>query len=249
MTAKIVGGMFKPACGAVVLPGRDAEFLAPLPIEKIPGVGAKTLPRLHEIGIFTVADALARPRLAAKIFGSEEDWVHRLQGRGSARVSEDDSRKGMSCETTFPRATENIDQIKAVYWDLVEEIGMDLRREGIFARTIGVKVRRPDLRIETRQVTLPNATNEDQVIFQASWPLIEKLVLEGGKARLIGVRAAQLSDVLQDQLALFEENAAIVNRESFEKLNEAKDKIRAKFGKEAIHVATRKLQRPPGYDD
>ena len=245
MAAKIIGDHFKPACGSVILPGRDGEVLSRLKIERVPGVGPKALDQLHYYRIFTIGDALQFPESAALVLGDPDDWVPRFEGRGASHVGDDSVRKGISCETTLMTTEESLDRAREILWRLVEDLGSQLRQAKVVSVCLGVKVRRSDRRPESRQVTLTAGTNDDREIFKRVWPLLEVLLTTEG-VRLVGVRATHLTNsgsFEPDQLRLFGPTAEDAKAQRGNDLSRTKDLIRDKFGWDSIRVAGSEVEK------
>ena len=132
VVAKIAATLAKPH-GLVYVPaGSEKDFLAPLAVEMIPGVGPKTHKALNQKGIKTIGDLLRRDELAARYLDLE----------ASERGHRHDHSIGN--ETTLEQPARTVAQMEKVLWELVEEVGARLRREKLFARCLTVKIRYPN---------------------------------------------------------------------------------------------------------
>ena len=140
-------------------------------------------------------------------------------------------RSRSSRETTFTRDVADADRLRRTLLELSEGVGARLRADGVDARTIAIKLRYADFSTLTRQVTLADPTHLDQLIFRAAWSLFEKTWMRR-PVRLLGIAARNLGTSAH-QLNLFEPRD-----ERSEKLIETVDKIRAKFGDDALKRAS-----------
>jgi len=141
--------------------GEEARFLAPLPIGQLWGVGKKGAAKLQAMGIYSIGDLQNAP--LAKLRQEFGDWAldlqQRARGAGSDLVETDHEQKSISRETTFARNVGSLEPLKRVLLSLSEQVGRDLRDEGLQARTIAIKLRWPDFTTITRQTTLSHPTH------------------------------------------------------------------------------------------
>lgn len=222
VVAKIAATLAKPHGLIYVPPGSEQIFLSPLPAESIPGVGPKTHKELLQRGIKTIGDLLRRPDLRRRYLD--------LEGAGHGERSHDHS---IGNETTLDKLLRDIEKMEEVLWELVEEVGGRLRQEGFYARCITVKIRYTNFKTITRSRTLSTPTCFDREIFEVTQELLRKNLIPGGAVRLLGVSASALvSSGWQE--SLFE----IKKRRGWEKLYRGIDRLRAKYGEEAIGIAT-----------
>lgn len=222
MTAKIAATSAKPR-GLVYVPaGSEKDFLAPLSIETIPGIGPKTHKVLNQKGLKTVGDLLLHAKLAARYLDLTD---------AAERHHRHDHSVGN--ETTLDKPVKTIAQMEQILWELVEEVGGRLRREEFFARCLTVKIRYSDFHTVTRSRTLPAPTCFDKEIFAVVSDLLRKNVSRGSAVRLLGVSASALQSAGWQEPLL---NRG--RRESFEKLYKGIDELRRKYGDDAIGAAT-----------
>ena len=222
VTAKIAATLAKPHGLVYVPPGSETDFLAPLAVEMIPGVGPKTHKRLTQQGIKTIADLLQRPESAARFLdlsSSQERHRHHDHSIGN--------------ETTLDKPVKTIAQMEKVLWELVEEVGGRLRREEFFARCLTVKIRYTNFQTITRSRTLSAPTCFDKTIFEAVGDLLRQNISRGRAVRLLGVSASALQ-TSGWQEPLFDRD----KRKSFAELYKGIDKLRRKYGEDAIGAAT-----------
>ncbi|MBL8057782.1 MAG: DNA polymerase IV [Anaerolineales bacterium] len=243
LVAKIATNVGKPD-GLVVVPaGAEAAFLAPLPVAMLWGAGPKTRAKLAELGIATIGQVAAWP---------EADLVRRFgeHGRALARharglddrpVETESQAKSISSETTFARDVTDGDFLRRKFLEMAEEVAASLRRDGLAARTVKIKVRWPPFETLTRQATLPQPTALADEIFAAGWALFQKVWTPGKRVRLIGVGVSGLTEPAR-QLGLFEE----APQARATRLAQALDAIREKYGQEAVQRAALAKRKPRG---
>ena len=240
MAAKILSDMSKPDGLLLIGPEHLREFLAPLPVERLWGVGRVTLDRMHRHGIKTVGDLATRDVAELRIqFGSFGPHLYELaNGRDPRHVVGDWQRKSYGEENTFEHdlAIDALD-LKRTLIAHSEAIGRRLRRDKVRARTITLKLKlaRPlgggRYPLITRSSSLDTATDDTAAIAQSAIALLER-VDASEKVRLAGVQANNLERIDSSQLGLFDgwqENAAKSNR-----LNRALDLVAERFGASAV---------------
>ena len=197
--AKIASDLQKPD-GLVVVPmGQEAEFLAPLEVGKLVGVGPKSAARLRDEGILTVGQLAAMP----------DDWFGRRFGkrgagiRARARGVDDEpvqtsrETKSISSETTFPEDLSEVEDILPMVERLSGNVADSLAGKGFAGRTVTVKIRLSDYTTFTRQTTLPEATNDDATIAATAWTLLEREMTPGRAFRLLGVGVSGFTDTTE----------------------------------------------------
>ena len=233
VVAKVASDESKPDGLIEVPPGSEAAFLAPLAVRKLPGVGKKTEQVLTGLGIRTVGQLAGMPLTALKArFGVFGEMLYRhANGLDNSPVTPPGEAKSISRETTFEEDTHDITFLSATMRYLAEKVGADLRARGKQAKCLSIKVRYSDFTTITRQRTLPQLTNLDQMIFQNGNDLLQKAVADNRLAiRLIGIGVSNLSEPGL-QLSL-----AVSTDQRLEKLNRAIDRIRDKYGFGAIQT-------------
>ena len=235
LVAKIATNVGKPDGLIVVPPGEEAAFLAPLPLAALWGVGPKTQTRLEALGLRTIGQLAAWPEAdLARRFGA---WGHDLarhaRGLDDRPVETEREAKSISKETTFARDVTEHETLRRTLLELTDQVAANLRRQGLHARTVKVKLRWPPFETITRQTTLAAPTDLEGEIFAAAYDLFKAAWGRGRPVRLIGVGVSGLSDAAR-QLGLFE----APQDKRAEKLAEAVDKIRAKYGWGSVRRAT-----------
>ena len=228
LVAKIASDLRKPDGLVVVPPGDEAAFLAPLPITRLWGVGAKSAVALQEYGVRTIGDLAALPEdLLVRRFGKHgASLVDRARGKDADTVSTRDPAKSIGHEHTFDVDTSDREQIERTILAMSEGVAERLRDSGVKASTVTVKIRDSSFRTITRQRTLPEPTDLTEPIFRVALELARPEV-RGLRIRLLGVTASGLGE--RDQLSLF---AADDPRRR--KVTEATDAVRHRFGERAI---------------
>jgi DNA polymerase-4 len=234
--AKLASDLGKPDGLVVVEPGRAAEFLAPLSVGRVWGVGAKGERRLQSLGVRTVGDLAALPAaVLAGQFGEAGRQLHELaHGRDPRPVVPDRLAKSVSTETTFARDIGDRDVLRGWLLALTEELGERLRGHGARARTVELKVRSADFQTRSRSQSFADPTDLTEILWRAAAGLFDGRVPDAWlPVRLLGVAAAGLVRGEPVQGDLFE--GAWRGRQ--QALDRVQDAIRRKFGSDAIRRA------------
>jgi len=231
VVAKVASDFSKPDGLIEVANGKEREFLAPLPVDKLPGIGKKTTKILKDLEVHTIgALSLLSSQALKSRFGSNGESIGRLaNGIDNSQVLPPGEVKSISRETTFGEDTFDLEFLKANLWNQSEKIGADLRRKGKQARCVTLKVRYADFTTITRSHTLRENISTNQVIFQTGVNLLEKVLgTERRGVRLIGIGVSHLVE-LGEQSNLF-----VSFTPKLDKLNETIDRIRNRYGFDAI---------------
>jgi DNA polymerase-4 len=205
MVAKIASDSCKPDGLAVVEPGTEAAFLAPLPVARLWGIGPKTQSRLEAAGIRTIGDVAALDD--ARTFAAFGRWGR--EARALARGIDDRpvdgsrERKSISTEETFEYDVRDESRIVALLRSQAGEIAADLARQGLRAATIGVKVKAADFSVVGRQTSVAVPTDSAAEIFAAALHCWQRSRMAGSPIRLLGTRVAALSEGAPRELPLF----------------------------------------------
>ena len=220
-----------PPCAILEVPhGKEAEFLAPLPVRMLWGVGSKTATRLEGLGIHSIGDLAREPEQnLVQLFGKYgHDLSLHARGIDNSPIEPEHEIKSISQEVTFERDVVDRKQLLEVLRDQAEKVAYRLRQKGMTAVTVRIKVRWPDFSTQTRQLTLPQATNQDQVINRAAQVLFESLWDGKRKVRLIGVGVSGLQ-AESWQLSLWD---SPTDRER--RLLAAVDDLKARYGRKIV---------------
>lgn len=191
--AKVASDFNKPDGLFIIRPDEALNFLEPLPVRVIPGVGPKTNHRLNVMGIQSVGQLRERTmeELQESLGRKHGERLFSLaRGEDDAPVISSRTPKSVSQERTFTHDMSNIDGMKAILNDLADQVAERLKRKKLKARSIGIKVRFDDFRIATRSTTLDEFVDDPRPIAEAAGLLMERVQLGGSKVRLLGVRAA-----------------------------------------------------------
>lgn len=238
VVAKLASDYAKPD-GLTIVPEEEAaRFLGAMPLGKIPGIGPATEAKFRSAGASTVAGALALSEARwLQAFGDRAPEYRRfLSGDDPRPVRTEREVRSISHETTFPVDCGSLDHLEGILLHLVEDVAYRLRRRRMFARRIGLKLRRADFRTVTRGTTMPEPECRTREIWLAARGLLRQWWSESGEPlRLIGIGAAELLTEAQRRPTLFEEEAARERR-----LDTALDDLRDRFGADAIR------RRPTG---
>ena len=227
ITAKVASDHCKPNGLLEVSVGGDASFLAPLSIEKLPGVGEKTARTLKEWRITTIGELARWPSSALRrLLGAWGDALH-LHARGEDRspVSPTAPAKSISRETTFYRDTLDMDFLTGTLRYLSERVGAHLRKEGEVACRVALKLRYGDFQTISRHRTLTRPTDDDEGTFRAGLSMMKKaLEQRRSPVRLIGIGEAELTP-RASQLSFLDSRDG-----KSQNLALALDSIRGKYG-------------------
>jgi len=207
LVAKIAGASRKPDGLVLVQPGSEADFLAPLPIDVIPGLGPRTEERLKLAGIRTVGDlANHETQRLMQLLGTGGALLQRLaQGRDRSPVDGSRPARTISAEMTFEQDVSDPGPLEDALRQLVERVTERLRADGVRARTVSVKLRLGDLRLVSRQVSRTSPTDDSEVIFRAARAALGRSHLESRPVRLIGIGLSGLEHPTPEiQMTLFD---------------------------------------------
>ncbi len=221
-----------PPCALTVVPaGAEAEFLSPLPVSMLWGVGPKTEQRLAGLGIHTIGQiaAWSEHELAARFGENGREMARHARGLDDRPVLPERETKSISQETTFTRDVSDDRALERTLKELSAEVGRNLRRENLAGKTVKLKLRWPDFTTLTRQTTLATPTDLDDEIFAAALDLLHKVRARGMAVRLIGVGVSGLGQPIR-QMSLWggQEN------EKARKLRVVLDELQEKYGEKIV---------------
>jgi DNA polymerase-4 len=248
--AKLASGLAKPDGLLVVAADGVLEFLHPLPVSALWGVGRRTAQVLYRLGCRTVADVASMPLpvLRHALGDASARHLHELaNGRDERRVVPDAPEKSVGAEETFAQDVADRAVLRRELLRLVERTTATLRGRGLRGRTITLKVRYPDFTTVTRSRTLAAPTDSAQEVFGAATDLLDGHLPRGVAVRLLGVRLEQLTrGGAAEQLTL---DGCTANRgtASWTDAERAADAARSRFGSAAVRLAT--LLDAPGRAD
>jgi DNA polymerase-4 len=240
LIAKVCSGKAKPNGVLYIVAGRESNFLAPLDVRDIPGVGKVTEQRLHSLGIRQVGDL-------AKFADSDLEqqfgkWGVALAGKApgedagawfEGEIGAEEGAKSISHEHTYDQDTANVAQLESTLMRLSEMVGRRLRENQLRARTLQLKLRYKDFTTITRAHSLDSPTQLDNEIFQQIHRLFLANWRQAAEVRLLGVQASNFGQG-SSQLDFLEDKS----REKWEHALSAADRLRDKFGEGTITLGT-----------
>lgn len=233
--AKIASDIEKPDGFVVVEENEMQQFLDPLPVKRIWGVGKKTEQQLHNYGITTIKDLRTQSeRWLIDRFGKQGDHIYRLaNGRDKREVVSDAKAKSISSESTFIEDISDKEALIAYLSQLTEQVSARLREKERKGKTVNIKVRFHDFSTIIRSKTLPESSNQTEKIWQAARALFNTAIKESpsrqAAVRLLGVGVSSFSNEHVAQGDLFSDD------EKYDELDEVTDEINQRFGKLKIH--------------
>ena len=193
--AKIASDLDKPDGLVLIPPGEEPGFLAPLPVDKLWGIGPKTKERLERVNIKTIGDIASKSdRELSIIFGKNwEDYRSAALGVDHSPVVVDRApAKSLGEETTFPEDIGTGPELKEALRSLSMSVADDLRKNEIQGRTVTIKLKLADFTVLSRQKTSESPVHSAKSIFDLGWPLLLREIDPRRKFRLIGVRVSGL---------------------------------------------------------
>jgi len=201
--AKIASDFDKPDGLTVVRPENVQDFLFPLHISKIPGIGKKTQPILKEMGIENVGQlANCDVQLLIAKFSKFGVVMHQLaNGIDMREVKEREEVKSVSTEDTFEEDISNPLEIEKAFTELTEKVHVSMMKKRFRFRTVTIKVRYEDFRTYTRAKTLTAATTDKESIRRTALALMEEFIGKG-RFRLLGVGVTKLEKIDERQTFL-----------------------------------------------
>lgn len=236
--AKMAASVNKPFGVHVVEPGDEAEFIARFELAAIPGVGPSFAEALRRRGATRVSDLLPldEETVVAWVGEGRGRWLWNLaHGRGeTSTITPRAAQKSISHERTFPHDIADEDEIEAKLLYLVTETGASLRADGLKARTVTVKMRYADFTDRSASRTVSEPLESDRAIYAVARALLKQLrAKRRGGIRLLGVGVSKLGEGEEGNPVLFELPAGIES-ERDRRLSAATDRLRGKFGREAV---------------
>lgn len=231
--AKLASDLDKPDGLTIITPADVRTRVAALPITKMWGVGPATERRLVRMNIRTFGDLQSLPAEATRgALGDHVEHFRRLAlGEDSRAVVCDGGAKSIGNEQTFGADVREPDHVRQVLLGQCEHVAMRVRRSGVVARTVTVKIRYGDFETITRSTTLSRATDQTALLWEAARGLFDRWA-DGGyrPVRLIGVSASGLAVAGSDQMDLFVDESVVRHHA----LDETTDRIKQRFGRGSI---------------
>lgn len=234
--AKIASERDKPRGLTVVLPGTEREFLAPLPVSALSGVGGSTERRLKAMGIHTLGElSRADVEQMRRVFGvTGPQMVVRAAGAERSTVAQqarEEDAKSVSNERTFDHDLTGRDELEAAVMHVAALTGRRLRRKGLKGTTVTLKVRLADFSTHTAQRPLDSPTDDERDFGRVALSLLPELWQQGDAVRLVGVAMTGFDQTARAQGRLFSQDDETPHRPS---VSAVTDELRDRFGDDAV---------------
>jgi len=242
--AKLASQHCKPNGMLEIKPDRILEFLHPLPVRAIWGVGPKTAESLERLGLHTVSDIAHTPRatLIRALGESTGASLYELAwGRDYRDVIPDEPEKSIGNEETFSEDLDNPEEILREFLRMTEKATARLRERSLFAKTISIKIKFADFSSLTRSKTVPIAIDNTHDTYEVVKALYLALRNEGARIRLVGVSFSQLQEGAPVQLELG------ARERGWREADTAIDRAQARFGRGSVRPG--RLIRPESGSD
>lgn len=243
--AKIASDTDKPRGITVVHPGREKDFLSPLPVRTLSGIGPSTEKELRRHGIETLGDiAGCKESFLKQHFGKNGRTMFiRANGKDDSPIELEEEVKSVSNEITFAEDLTSQEDVEAALATMAAKVGRRLRRKGLAGHTLSLKIRYDDRSTKNVQRRLEQNTNDDLFYTPLLFAMVREVWRPGIPVRLLGVgmsgfdeesyRQEQLFETEEDQIAI-QEDPLIKSEKKREDLLHAADRVRDKFGEQAV---------------
>jgi len=243
--AKIASDLEKPDGFVVVAADRVEEFLDPLPVDRLWGIGRQGNKAFEALGIHTIGQLRKLPvSVLRRRFGASGQLLWQLsRGLDERPVVPEREARSISHETTFEQNIDDFEILQAWLLQLTEQVGCRLRRHGLRGRTVQLKVRFADFSTITRSQTLPEPSN----ITQDLWKMAEELFCrrlppDHPPVRLLGMGVSGLDGSGLAQGMLFDQ----AERQKQARLDAVTDQLKDRFGAGTVRRgSTPELGKPP----
>jgi DNA polymerase-4 len=242
MVSKIATDEAKPNGYLFIQPGREKEFLAPLPVNKFSGVGQQTFNKLKSMDIHLIGDILKyeEKQLEKELGKWGLDLFRKAQGISTSEVNSYREAKSISTENTFEENIGDKEQLLKELVRMTEKVAYELRQDEKLCGCIAVKIRYPDFETTSRQTSIDYTLRDDELIPQAI-DLFNKLWRKGKPVRLLGIRLSEMTNHAV-QASLFDD------AEKKNNLYKAIDDVKNRFGKTKLQKA-RTVEKKDDGDD
>ncbi|MCG3119526.1 MAG: DNA polymerase IV [bacterium] len=234
--AKVASDLRKPDGLTICAAGQEKNFLAPLPVKKLWGVGPKTEAHLQKMGFSTIGQIAQCPqKLLAEKLGKWGAHLWELANGIDERPVEDwGPRKSISQEHTYDQDVADSKIVEQTIWKIADGLSADMRNADLKGQVLTLKIRLEGFETFTRQRKLPEFTNDAETMRQLALEIFRNFDRRGKKVRLIGLGMSHLNNVGGEQLSLFQ-TAEQTRRDKVAGLLDA---VRAKHGDEAATRAS-----------
>jgi DNA polymerase-4 len=230
LIAKLGSEACKPDGLKVVPSAAVLDFLTPMPISNLRGMGKQSLKKITGLKISTIGELRNTPlAMLEKCLGASaaESFQRQANGIASHHITTERQRKSISKETTFSTDITDTDKLHDVLRNLAAQVARTTRREKLAGRVITLKIRYQGFETYTRQSSLNQATTDERVMLDTAWSLFCKGDLPVKPVRLIGVGISSWGEEEQDQADLFGSSGP---EETNQKILETIDKLTDKYG-------------------
>lgn len=231
--SKIASDLQKPDGLTIVPPGEEAAFLAPLPVERMWGVGPKASEKLRGAGHRTIGDlAASTPETIGAVLGSSwgEQIVELARGLDTREVIPSREPVSLGAEDTFERDIHRREDLEQAILRQAARVAARLARKGFVGKVVVLKIKLGDHTLITRRTTLPEAVQDTVTIHHAACSLLDRIDLKGRGVRLTGVQVSGIVAEKEEQRALFADGGSQKRRQ----LERALLDVRARFGDSAV---------------
>ena len=243
--AKLASDVDKPDGLCVVDPQTVNEFLDPMPVNRLWGIGKRTVPKLHRIGILTVGQLRrAGPDVLVSVFGNRTGHFQRLaRGEDDREVEVSRTDKSISNEVTFDVSISDRDELLAELQRQAENVSRRLRAKHLLAGTVVVKLRDDRFRTVTRSKSLVAPSNNTQTLYRMARALFDNWLASHSATpvRLLGMGVSKL----EDEPVSGHEKGDQADSPAEQKIDRVFDRINERFGgKGIVHGQTLKRRKP-----
>lgn len=238
LCAKMASDFSKPNKIHTLYQEEVKEKMWPLPVEDLFGIGRKSTPKLHELGIHTIGDlAHTSPEKLTKYFKNQSlDMIRSANGENDSEVvSTIEDPKGIGNETTLDHDIRNKGELYPFLLALSENVAIRLRSQNKYAYVVVVTLKDQYFKRISHQRKLVNATNLTDEIAKVACQILDEMWKEDMAVRLIGVRLDHLTTVSHHQVSFFED---LEDREENKKLDQTVDQLKQKYGFKIIKKAS-----------
>lgn len=234
--AKLASSRCKPDGLLVVPADRIIDFLHPMPVGALWGVGERTEERLTRLGLRTVADIASTPlpTLQRMLGSAAGRHLHELSwGRDKRSVVPQERDRSIGAEQTFAHDVDDPEVVRASLLALSQKVAARMRKAGYVGRTVQLKVRFADFTTITRSRTLRDPTDVGQQIYDTSGAMFDHLGLQRARLRLVGVRVEHLVD----EASAAEQMLLDAPEHGWRDAERAVDRISDRYGRQAVRPA------------
>ena len=233
--AKIASDLEKPDGLVIVEENEVRNFLRPLPISKMWGVGKKTEPILLKLGIQTIGELAdySQSKLIKYLGKAGIQFWNLANGIDNRSVTPYTDAKSLSHETTYSEDTDDVQKLKQTLFYLSNEVSQGLRKENLKGKTITLKIRLSDFSTFTRSKSFAHYINSSKEIFDVAMQLFTSFNRMSKKVRLLGIAVSNLDNATGEQISMFDD---IENSKS--RSDRVMDLIHEKFGPDALKKAS-----------